>query len=44
MVALEREYGFRIENQEMDPEVFTTVASLEQFVSELRVAAAAESA
>lgn len=36
MVALEEEYGFRIENDELDTSSLTTVAHLEAFVESMR--------
>ena len=48
MVALEQEYGFRIDSEAVDQESLATVASLEKFVRDLEltqadaVAAAAE--
>lgn len=36
VVALEKEYGFKIENEEIDREALATVASLAVFVTELR--------
>jgi acyl carrier protein len=48
MVALEQEYGFRIDSEEVDQENLATVASLEKFVKSLEntqadaVAAAAQ--
>ncbi len=38
MVALEREYGFRIDSEEIEQESLTTVANLEAFVDSLRAA------
>lgn len=35
LVALEQEYGVRIEGQEIDPEAFATVAKLAEMVEEL---------
>lgn len=36
MVALEREYGFRIDSDNLEPETFSTVARLEEFVESQR--------
>lgn len=36
MIALEEEYGFRIDSEEVDQEDLATVASLEKLVEELR--------
>lgn len=36
MIALEEEYGFRIDSEEVDQERMATVASLEQLVRELQ--------
>ncbi len=33
VVALEREYGIRIRSDEIDPEVFASVASLARFIA-----------
>ncbi len=38
MVALEREYGFRIDSEEIDQESLTTVANIEAFVDSMRAA------
>jgi len=35
VVALEKEYGFKIENEEIDQEALATVTSLAHFVEEL---------
>jgi acyl carrier protein len=40
MVALEREYGFRIDSDELAPDAFATVARLEEFVETQRAAQA----
>lgn len=42
MVALEREYGFRIDSDDLEPEAFSTVARLEEFVESQRAAQAAQ--
>lgn len=36
MIALEEEYGFRIDSEEVDQEDLATVASLEKLVEELK--------
>ena len=36
MVALEREYGLRIDSDALEPETFSTVARLEEFVESQR--------
>lgn len=38
MIALEEEYGFRIDSEEVDQEDLATVARLEKLVRELRLA------
>lgn len=42
MVDLEQEYGFRIENEELDTEALATVAHLAAFVESLRAGGADE--
>jgi len=36
VVALEKEYGFKIENEEIDQEALATVANLARFTEELK--------
>ncbi|HVS65593.1 MAG TPA: phosphopantetheine-binding protein [Thermoanaerobaculia bacterium] len=36
MVVLEKDFGVQIDNQEIDPEAFASVASLERFIRELQ--------
>jgi len=36
LVVLEKDFGVQIDNQEIDPEVFASVASLERFIRELQ--------
>jgi acyl carrier protein len=36
MVVLEKDFGVQIDNQEIDPEAFASVASLERFVRQLQ--------
>lgn len=43
VLALEQEYGFRIDSDEIGQETLATVAHLETFVNELRAAQAASS-
>lgn len=35
MVVLEKDFGVEIDDQELDPEVFASVSSLEKFIHEL---------
>ena len=35
MVVLEKDFGVQIDDQELDPEVFASVSSLETFIREL---------
>jgi acyl carrier protein len=36
MVVLEKDFGVQIDNQEIDPEAFASVAALERFVRQLQ--------
>jgi acyl carrier protein len=36
MVVLEKDFGVQIDNQEIDPDAFASVASLERFIRELQ--------
>lgn len=38
MIALEEEYGFRIDSEQVDQDDLTTVARLEKLIAELRTA------
>lgn len=38
MVVLEKDFGVQIDSEEVDPEVFATVASLERFIRETEAA------
>jgi acyl carrier protein len=38
MVVFEKDFGVQIDNQEIDPEAFASVASLERFLRELQSA------
>lgn len=39
MVVLEKDFGVEIDDEELDPEVFASVSSLEKFVHELSASA-----
>ncbi len=43
MVVLEKDFGIQIDDQELDPEVFASVNSLEKFIRELAGTASAAS-
>ena len=38
MVVLEKDFGVQIDSEEVDPEVFATVTSLERFIRETEAA------
>lgn len=38
MVVLEKDFGVQIDSEEVDPEVFATVSSLERFIRETEAA------
>ncbi|HVS15060.1 MAG TPA: phosphopantetheine-binding protein [Thermoanaerobaculia bacterium] len=38
MVVLEKDFGVQIDNQEIDPEAFASVAALERFIRQLQSA------